>query len=237
MPRVFYFHTMSCILHLETATKNCSVAISENGHFVADVASYTAHYSHGEKLHLFIEEVLSKAKKTPKDLDAIAVSKGPGSYTGLRIGVAAAKGLCYALEIPLIGLNSLEIMAQAVTNVTEDYYLAPLLDARRMEVYTMVFDSLKNTIKETWAEVLNQDSFTEVLGEKKLIVFGEGAAKFKTIQHAPNITFLKGHLYPSATEMVGLAYQAYNQKKFESLAYFEPFYLKEFLTTPTKKSL
>lgn len=228
---------MSCILHLETATKNCSVAVSENGQLLKTVSVLTAHYSHSEKLHLFISEVLEKANKTPKDLSAVAVSMGPGSYTGLRIGVAAAKGLCFALDIPLIALNTLEIMVQGIPDVDEGSYLAPLLDARRMEVYTMVFDAQKNVVKQTWAEVLDATSYAEVLAEKKLIAFGEGAAKFKSINVNPNITFLSEPNYPLAQDMVPLAFQAFQAKKFQSLAYFEPFYLKEFLTTPPKKSL
>lgn len=227
---------MACIIHLETATKNCSVAISENGQLLAELSVLNDHYSHSEKLHSFIEKVLKKAGKTPKELDAVAISMGPGSYTGLRIGVAAAKGLCYALELPLIALNTLEIMAQTVLPISNNSLLIPMLDARRMEVYTMVLDAQKQVVQNTWAEVLNTESFTNFT-TKPLLVFGVGTEKFQAINPSASITFLEEPKYPLAKDMIPLAFKAYTEKRFEFLAYFEPFYLKEFLTTPAKKIL
>jgi len=223
---------MALILHIESATKNCSVSLARAGEILAVKEMATTHYSHAEQLHPFIERLFKTASEKLENLEAVAVSKGPGSYTGLRIGVAAAKGLCYALSIPLIGINTLETMVQP--HLDQGQWLIPMLDARRMEVYTAIFDAQGNTVKPTWAEVLEPHSFAAHLGDQKALVFGEGAHKFKAIYNNKKLDFLSDFDYPSSQAMVGLAYKAFQEKHFEDVAYFEPFYLKAFMVTPPK---
>lgn len=227
---------MAYILHLETSTKQCSVALASEGKLIASRVLQSDSYSHSEKLHFFISEVLEEARIKPADLASIAVSMGPGSYTGLRIGVAAAKGFCFALDLPLIALNSLEILAQAA-NSNEVEYIIPMLDARRMEVYTAIFDINKNWIQDTSAIVLTQDSFIETLGDKTVLVLGDGVEKFQGLDPKINLQYTSKIYYPNAVDMIQLAWDKYTSKAFESLAYFEPFYLKDFQTTPPKKKM
>lgn len=227
---------MAYILHLETSTKQCSVALAHKGELLASRILLNDSFSHSEKLHLFISEVLQEAKLKSADLDAVAVSKGPGSYTGLRIGVAAAKGLCFGLDIPLIALNALKILAQASTEQNTDYII-PMMDARRMEVYTAVFDSRRNWVEDTSALVLSRDSFKELLKDQTVLVLGDGAQKFKELNPEINAVFPSKIFYPKAVDMTPLAWEKFNSQAFESLAYFEPFYLKDFQTTPPKKNL
>ncbi|HLV92341.1 MAG TPA: tRNA (adenosine(37)-N6)-threonylcarbamoyltransferase complex dimerization subunit type 1 TsaB [Aequorivita sp.] len=218
---------MANILCLETATTNCSVALSVNGVVIAFREVNNKKFSHAEKLHVFIEEVLAEAKLDKKQLDAIAISKGPGSYTGLRIGVSAAKGLCFALEIPLISTLTLEVLAQQVES--DDALIIPLIDARRMEVYSAVFDKDKTQLRKTKAEVLTEDSFSKYLEQNKSFFLGDGAAKFKPICNHENANFLIDK-FPSALDMAPLAEAKFNTNDFEDVAYFEPFYLKEFMS-------
>ena len=218
---------MAVILCLETATTNCSVVLSVDGEVKAFREVNNKKFSHAEKLHVFIEEVLLEAKLDRKQIDAIAISKGPGSYTGLRIGVSAAKGLCFALEIPLISTLTLEVLAQQVDS--SDAYIIPLIDARRMEVYSAVFDKDKTQLRETKAEVLTENSFSEYLDQNKTFFLGDGAAKFKAICNHENANFLIDK-FPSALDMVLLAEAKFNTNDFEDVAYFEPFYLKEFMS-------
>ena len=227
---------MAYILHLETSTKQCSVALAHKGELLASRILLNDSFSHSEKLHLFISEVLQEAKLKSADLDAVAVSKGPGSYTGLRTGVAAAKGLCFGLDIPLIALNALKILAQASTEQNTDYII-PMMDARRMEVYTAVFDSRRNWVEDTSALVLSRDSFKELLKDQTVLVLGDGAQKFKELNPEINAVFPSEIFYPKAVDMTPLAWEKFNSQAFESLAYFEPFYLKDFQTTPPKKNL
>ena len=227
---------MAYILHLETSTKQCSVALAHKGELLASRILLNESFSHSEKLHLFISEVLQEAKLKSADLDAVAVSKGPGSYTGLRIGVAAAKGLCFGLDIPLIALNALKILVQASTEQNTDYII-PMMDARRMEVYTAVFDSRRNWVEDTSALVLSRDSFKELLKDQTVLVLGDGAQKFKELNPEINAVFPSEIFYPKAVDMIPLAWEKFNSQVFVSLAYFEPFYLKDFQTTPPKKNL
>jgi len=222
------------ILNLETATKNCSVSISKNGELLALKEICEANFSHAEKLHIFIKDVLNDSNLNYNDLSAIAISKGPGSYTGLRIGVSSAKGLCYALEIPLVSILTLESLANSVK--IENGVIIPLLDARRLEVYTAVFDKNYNSIKETYNYILDENSFSEYLKKDKVTFLGDGTVKTKDIIHHENAVFLEGY-YPSAKEMVSLSYKKYLSNKFEDVAYFEPFYLKDFHVTVSKKKL
>lgn len=226
---------MATILHLETATKQCSVALARKGKLLASRRLLNDSFSHSEKLHTFINEVLEETATAPDQLDAIAVSKGPGSYTGLRIGVAAAKGLCFALDLPLIALNSLEILIQSVAEPTD--FILPMLDARRMEVYTAVFDGDKKWVQETAALVIDSRSFLEIAQEKKVIVVGDGAKKFQALKPQIQADFPELPSHPEAKDMIEMAWAKYNAQDFESLAYFEPFYLKEFQTTPPKKPI
>jgi|SRR5690554_2734444 len=217
---------MAAILCLETATTNCSVALSIDGKVVAFREENNNKYSHSEKLHVFIEEVLNEVQLDKSGLDAIAISKGPGSYTGLRIGVSAAKGLCFALDIPLLSIPTLEVLAQQVQD--EHCYIIPLLDARRMEVYSAVFNSEKKAIRETRAEIIDEDSFSEYLEQKKTVFLGDGSAKFQLICKSSNAIFVEDK-FPTANDMANLVDAKYKISDTENVAYFEPYYLKEFM--------
>lgn len=218
---------MAIILNLETATTNCSVALAVDGEVVALREENNKQFSHAEKLHVFIEEVLGEAKFDKRVLDAVAVSKGPGSYTGLRIGVSSAKGLCFALDIPLISTLTLEVLAQQAER--RDCYIIPLIDARRMEVYSAVFDGEKNQLRQTEAEIIDENSFSEYLSKKKTIFLGDGAAKFKAVCTHQNAEFLADR-FPSAKNMALLSETKFTTGDTENIAYFEPFYLKEFIS-------
>jgi tRNA threonylcarbamoyladenosine biosynthesis protein TsaB len=225
---------MNYILHIDTTTKKCSVALAQDGELMIQKELLSEEFSHSEQLHPFIEEVLKESGLKSSSLSAIAISKGPGSYTGLRIGVAAAKGLCFALDLPLIALNTLEIMVQPY-EVSPYSFIIPMLDARRMEVYTAIFDETKKWIQETTAEVLTENTFTSIVNEQSCLIIGDGAIKFKTLHPKINASYTNEIHYPVAKDMITLAWKKFNAKEFEDLAYFEPFYLKDFQTTPPKK--
>ncbi|MCF6308541.1 MAG: tRNA (adenosine(37)-N6)-threonylcarbamoyltransferase complex dimerization subunit type 1 TsaB [Flavobacteriaceae bacterium] len=218
---------MATILCLETATINCSVSISVNGKIVALEEINNNQYSHAEKLHLFIEDVLHKAKINKLQLDAVAVSKGPGSYTGLRIGVSSAKGLCFALDIPLISIPTLESLSYQVN--IDDGILIPMLDARRMEVYSAVFSSDYKELRQTEAQILDTYSFAEYLEKTKVYFIGDGVEKFKNICQHPHAIFVENK-FPSANQMGLLAEEKYKKSDIEDVAYFEPYYLKDFIS-------
>lgn len=224
---------MPLILNIETSTTLCSVALAEAGEVVS-VKEINEGYTHAENLHVFIEEVLEKTGKSVKDLNAIAVGSGPGSYTGLRIGVSAAKGLAYALQIPLISVNTLQIMAAvAIQKVKSDVLFCPMLDARRMEVYTALFDKDLNTIKETTAKILPEDLSFFTTG-KAIAFFGDGMLKCKEIlSQIPQSSFIDD-VVPLSGALAQLSFQKYGKKQFEDVAYFEPFYLKDFLINKPK---
>lgn len=214
------------ILCIETATTNCSVALGKNGKLLALKEDYSNSYSHAERLHIFIEEILKENELQAKDLSAIAVSKGPGSYTGLRIGVSAAKGLCFALDLPLISVPTLKSFALQVKQ-EKDGFIIPLLDARRMEVYSAGFTSENRKVFDTRAEILTPDSFSKYLENAAVTFIGNGVEKFRNICNHPNATFIEDKL-PSAAELLILAEEKFQKKKFEDVAYFEPYYLKDF---------
>lgn len=214
------------ILHLETSTKNCSTAISRNGELLCLCEEYDENYGHSEKLHQFVSWALEGAEISLNELDAVCVSKGPGSYTGLRIGVSAAKGFCFGLNIPLLSLNSLEILAQSQINQNFDLII-PMIDARRMEVYTAVFDTSGKMISEIEAKILDENSFQE-FADKKIAFVGDAVEKSKSVLNLPNAEFIEG-VHPSAKDMIALAEGKFMQQEFEDVAYFEPFYLKEFV--------
>ena len=220
------------ILHIETATKNCSVAVSKYNEVLCCKEFADAGYAHAEMLHVFIEEALQEAQITQNDLSAIAVGSGPGSYTGLRIGVSAAKGLCYALQIPLIAVDTLEILAQQVKNISSGFII-PMIDARRMEVYSAVFDSNKTKIRETQAEILSKNSFENI--EDKIYCIGDSNEKAKAVLTQDKFVFLDQFVYPSAKDMVALAYLKFENKQWEDVAYYEPFYLKDFIALKSSK--
>lgn len=214
------------ILNIETATTNCSVSISKEGKTIVLKENYDKNYSHAERLHVYIDEVLKEAGISANDLSAVAISKGPGSYTGLRIGVSASKGLCFALDKPLISISTLESLAYQVDCV--DGVIIAMLDARRMEVYSAVFDSNHNQIRDTEAQIIDEQSFNSYLEKGKVYFIGNGVEKTKTVINHPNAIFVEGKL-PSANEMSLLANKKFKIIEFEDVAYFEPYYLKDFV--------
>ncbi len=222
---------MAYLLNIETATKNCSVSLAKDGKTVALKELNDGGYSHAEKLHEFIKVVLAEANIELTDLNAIAVSKGPGSYTGLRIGVSAAKGLCFALNIPLISINTLQSLSQSVS-ITNGYII-PLLDARRMEVYSAVFKD-NNSVRNVEAEIIDATSFNDYLDKNTVYFLGDGAEKCKNLITHKNAIFIDGK-FPSANEMSLLSFEKYKKNDIEDVAYFEPFYLKDFVGTTAKK--
>ncbi len=222
---------MTYILNLETATKNCSVSISQNGQTILCKEMAEAGYSHAEKLHVFIEECIKESNISFKDLSAISVSQGPGSYTGLRIGVSAAKGLCFALDLPLIAVDTLQVLASKLS--ISDGVIIPMIDARRMEVYSAIFNSKLEKIREVQAEILTESSFEEI--SETIHFVGDCAEKAKTVLTKSNFIFHEEIIYPSANEMSELSYNKFQENKLEDVAYFEPYYLKDFMATVSKK--
>jgi tRNA threonylcarbamoyladenosine biosynthesis protein TsaB len=213
---------MATLLHLETSTKVCSVALSKDGELLAIEESEEAGYSHGENLTVFIERVLEKAHISMKELNGVSVASGPGSYTGLRIGVSTAKGLCYSLKIPLIAIDSLTALAALdESNQTK----CAVIDARRMEVYNCFFDAQGNKLKEISADIIDENSYREF---EPFTYFGDGAAKLEEVWKDRDCT-INTEIKSSAKGQVKLAYQKFQQSDFEDVAYFEPFYLKDFI--------
>ena len=228
---------MSLILNIETATGVCSVALAQDGELIGLVESNTKN-SHSSVLTLFMDEVLKTAGVALSDIDAVAVSEGPGSYTGLRIGVATAKGLCYALEKPLIGVSTLRAMAIGMPHPPtpspsregeNNILYCPMIDARRMEVYCAIFDEKGNEVRETRAEIMDENSFMEYLGKNRVVFAGDGALKCRPLfDKHPNAVFSED-FQASAKFMISLSEEKFSQKKFEDIAYFEPHYLKDFI--------
>lgn len=226
---------MATILQIETATQVCSAAISRDGETIA-LKEEMASNIHAGSLTLFIKAAMDDAKLAFADLDAIAVSKGPGSYTGLRIGVSTAKGLCYALDKPLIAIDTLKMMADGFLKLNAGYegLICPMLDARRMEVFTAVFDGDLANVQPTMAKIIDEQSFAE-LNPAQLVFIGDGAMKCRSVLQQANAVFVDSN-FNSAANMSSLADEAYLAGQFEDVAYFEPFYLKDFVfSTPKKK--
>jgi tRNA threonylcarbamoyladenosine biosynthesis protein TsaB len=221
---------MVYILTIETTSKNCSVAIAKDGVQVALREMAELGYSHAEKLHVFVNEVLQEAGLQLSDLNAVAVSQGPGSYTGLRIGVSAAKGFCLALDIPLIAIDTMEVLARQA-NVKEGL-IVPLIDARRMEVYTAIFDAYSKKVSDTKAEIITVDSFS--LLNEQIYFIGDGVAKCKSILVKDSFHFLDSIVFPSAKEMCELSFEKHKKSDYVNVAYFEPYYLKDFFVAPKK---
>jgi tRNA threonylcarbamoyladenosine biosynthesis protein TsaB len=216
---------MTYILQIETATRNCSVAISLNGKTILCKEIAESGYSHAEKLHVFIEEILEETQLSFSDLSAVAVSQGPGSYTGLRIGVSAAKGLCYSLNIPLLAIDTLETLARQIS--IETGVIIPMIDARRMECYTALFDSNYTKIREIQSEIITENSFNEI--QETIHFVGDGAAKCKEILNSKKFNYYDTIEFPSASEMSQVAFAKYQISDTVDVAYFEPFYLKDFM--------
>ena len=223
---------MIYILNIETSTTNCSVSLSENGRLIGLKEDNSLEYSHAERLHVYIDEVLKTAKVSKTQIAAVGISKGPGSYTGLRIGVSAAKGLCYALKIPLISILTLEALAHQVVNPQGP--IVSMLDARRLEVYSAIYDTDYNETRTTEAEVLTSESYKELLESTHVYFIGNGVAKTQLLLSHPNAIFIENKL-PSAAQMCTLTHAKFNDNDFEDVAYFEPYYLKDFIAIPSKK--
>jgi len=226
---------MTYILHIETATDVCSVALSKDDTVIATKES-AEERNHAALLGVYIEEILAAQNLKAEDLSAVSVSEGPGSYTGLRIGVSTAKGIAYGLNIPLIAISTLQAMAYSAVLNEEDFdWIAPMIDARRMEVYTMLTDKNLKILEPTTALIVDENSFQDILESKRILFLGTGAPKCKDIIKGKNAVFsTKTNI--SASNMVKLAYQKYQEKYFVDTAYFEPFYLKEFVAIKSKKA-
>lgn len=221
---------MNYILHIDTSTKVCSIALSSNGELI-DYTSYVGDgFVHSELLTSFIENTLHKNHLTPKDLSAISVASGPGSYTGLRIGVSSAKGLCYALNIPLIAINSLFSIASWVKQNEPDFKgnFCAMIDARRMEVFSAIYSNDLQLLKPISADILDENSYSEFISKENLLLAGDGTEKTKSIwENRDNILF--SAYLSDARGQINEAYKRFLEKRFEDVAYFEPYYLKDFI--------
>ena len=227
---------MPCLLHIETSTKVCSVALSEDGALLFHKEDMEGP-SHAVSCGVFVDEALSFAESHAIPLDGVSVSEGPGSYTGLRIGVSMAKGVCYGRNVPLIALPTLKVLCVPVLlyheESPEDALLVPMIDARRMEVYSAVYDRALKEIRPTQADVVDAETYLTWLEWGPVCFFGDGAAKCRDVVSHPNAKFIDG-INPLAKYMLPLAEQAMARQEFQDVAYFEPYYLKEFIATKSK---
>ena len=228
---------MANILHIETSTTVCSVALSVDGSIVFERVSFEGP-SHAALLGVFVEETIAFSKDKCYLLEAVALSGGPGSYTGLRIGASMAKGLCMGWDVSLIVVPTLQVMAsQAIRRYgKEDCLYCAMLDARRMEVYSAIYDVTLSEVRKVSADIITSDSYQTFLAHKTVCFFGNGAAKCSSVLTSANALFLDD-VHPLAADMVPLAEQVFQAKQFEDIAYFEPYYLKEFLATTQKKTV
>ncbi|MCB0482018.1 MAG: tRNA (adenosine(37)-N6)-threonylcarbamoyltransferase complex dimerization subunit type 1 TsaB [Flavobacteriales bacterium] len=219
---------------IESSSTNCSVGIIQENVLI-DSIEINDGYSHSEKLAVFVDQILKRNQLSFRDFNAVVIGRGPGSYTGLRIGTALAKGISFASKLPLIALDTLKIMSAQVlssTTIKENALLLPMLDARRMEVYVAVYDQKLENIKPCWAEVLEKSSFEEFKSQHRYI-FGPGSDKYFSAYPNDNITFID-HVIPSVKGMLDLVLEKYLANDFENTAYFEPFYLKNFIAGKPK---
>lgn len=228
---------MALILNIDTATSVCSVALARDGKVIACKENNEG-LNHSVLLGTYIEDILKENQTDTRQLDAVAISMGPGSYTGLRIGVSMAKGLCFGAGRPLIAIPTLQALALSVSaRLQEDALYCPMIDARRMEVYTAFFDKNNRTITATKAEIISENSFADILGRGKVYFFGDGSDKIKNTLTTPNACYIE-KVETSARNMSVLAEEYFAARQFADVAYFEPFYLKDFIvTTPRKKVL
>ncbi len=235
---------MSLILSIETSEKICSIALSDNYELLGTL-EINGEKSHASMLTILIKKLLNEKDIDINKLDAVAISKGPGSYTGLRIGTSVAKGICYALDIPLISISTLQLLCwgllykgilRKVKINDQNILLCPMIDARRMEVYMAFFNKTCERINEIKAEIIQESTFYDELISNKIIFFGSGAEKCKNIVQNQNAYFFD-NIAPDASYMISLAYDSFIQRKFENCAYFEPFYLKDFVATFSKKKI
>lgn len=229
---------MPTILSIETATRACSVSVSKGNEIIAVVEEVGDGYSHAENLSVFIAKALAESNMNYSDLNAVAISKGPGSYTGLRIGTSTAKGLCYALDIPLIAVPTLQAMAYGCSNNYEfnkDALFCPMIDARRMEVYSAFYSKDNHLVRDTQADIINESSYLNYLSDSKIVFFGDGSAKCKEMFSSnANALFIDG-FHPSAQYLSLIAMVKFNAQQLEDTAYFEPYYLKDFVAGKPKK--
>ena len=234
---------MALILIIETSTEVCSISLVRDGKRI-DLIETGEGQNHARLVTVFAENLLSRNGINIKELSAVAVSKGPGSYTGLRIGTSTAKGICYANQIPLIAIGTLEAMTRYVIVNQNDLGIAqdkpalfcPMIDARRMEVYSMLFDDHGSVLKPISAEIIDESFLSEELMNNQVVYFGNGAEKCRKVITSQNGIFI-GNVVASASHMTKLVWEAYNKKQFEDVAYFEPFYLKDFVATTPKKNI
>jgi tRNA threonylcarbamoyladenosine biosynthesis protein TsaB len=234
---------MALILNIETSTEVCSVAIARNGSVIHSRQNLSGQ-NHAMLLTVYINELLVESNLTMEQLDAVAVSGGPGSYTGLRIGVSVAKGLCYASRLPMIAITSLEAMAHyVITNRKNFQYqemgnalFCPMIDARRMEVYTSFYDVNGVQIREIQADIIDHQSYLPYLENNTVFFFGNGAAKCRDAISHPHAIFIDG-IITTAENMVSLAERDFKLQKFVDVAYYEPFYLKDFVATIPIKNI
>lgn len=228
---------MALILNIDTSTSVCSVALAKDGQVVAQKENNEG-LNHSVLLGTYISDIFKETGTAPHQLDAVAISIGPGSYTGLRIGVSMVKGLCFGTGKPVIAVPTLQALALSVSSrLQEDALYCPMIDARRMEVYTAFFDKNNKTVSDTKAEIIDENSFADLLPAHKIYFFGNGSGKIKNILNSPNACFIE-NVETSASHMTGISEQKFKDGIFEDVAYFEPFYLKDFIaTTPKKKVL
>jgi tRNA threonylcarbamoyladenosine biosynthesis protein TsaB len=234
---------MALILNIETSTPVCSVAISRNSEIVGILES-SEEKSHASHLALFIQDIFAENSIEKEMIDAVAVSRGPGSYTGLRIGVSTAKGIAYALNKPLIAIDTLQAMAYGAVQLLysqrrkfpDNAWLCPMIDARRMEVYTSFYDFDLNQQRDIKAEIIEKESFKKILAHRSVFFFGNGAEKCKQVLNYPNGYFID-NFKPSAKYLVPFSNEKFQQNTFEDVAYFEPFYLKDFIATIPRKNI
>ena len=218
---------MALLLAIETTTTNCSVAVFDNSVLIKCKEHNSKKYSHAEQLTLFLKEVLNKSNININAIDGIILSKGPGSYTGLRIGTSTAKGLCYSLDIPLISVSTLKAMAFAMSKKEDYKFYCPMIDARRMEVFASVYDRMNNEVREIRADIVDEYTYAQFLKDRVLF-FGDGALKCREVMSHPNAYFID-KIFPSAKDMGILGFEKFKNRNFEDVAYFEPFYLKDFV--------
>ena len=223
---------MTLILGIETATKNCSVALFSDGRLIAEKEHISDDYTHSEQLTLFIQEVISSANISLDKVEAIALSNGPGSFTGLRIGTSVVKGLCYALDIPLIAISTLKAMAFSINKNENTAIYCPMIDARRMEVFSALYDKNNNQVRCVQADIVDENTYVDFF-LNEVIFFGDGSSKCQEIINNKNAIFIEG-VYPSAKNLGFLSKEKFENKDFEDVAYFEPYYLKDFVTGKKK---